>query len=681
MSFNSTDNLDDHIDSNHTMKAIVEQKEVVSPPRKKVVIEKPVISKVDHMDVSETKADNEKSIKDPKIVELMKRIEELEAIVKALQNNKINVESNDKEIVSNNKTSPIPSHLMPVNPEHLPLLKNLRMKLEAVGNGMCLTNCASMHMMEDDSLVAMVNMKSKINNHIADHYDEHYHKLIGLPYCETVMGEVDLQVCTTNEELKEFLRSERGLKVFSNIQEAQALANVFNTKIEIFTHGIRSDGKGGTYRVAHWMEPILPQPEVAHFAEYKPGHFPPMQLYHSTETHFDLLVPDNSRLALNGLLATAPKASCDQMPLKEQEVLEVSTKEQEVQVVGPIKPHVSASEVLVKASDDEWKTIKVKKTTNKPTTQTTNKLPFVCDNTFKDKVCGAELESAGLLYAHKQNHEAHRPKSDFYCDMCDEQFTGSKKLYIHMKEEHEDGSWTCNDCPFQSNSNERLRKHLKLKAGHQPSEASKRQDIEIRKCYTCKNEFDGYKELMNHRKREHPSHIRCRNLPDCPFGDDCYYAHPSHTATTENVVHPISETPKITDIKIVCRTCSKEVHSKNQLLAHRKAEHKSSHIVCRDWLRSNCWRSDKECLFLHSNSTSSPTTMPPVWPTLQKPQQFQNQSEPVFQAPMPATQPPDQQSQIQQMMQKMTIQMNSMELQLTQSHQQMQQLQTILGGK
>ena len=59
----------------------------------------------------------------------------------------------------------IPSHLKPVNPNHLPLLNGLRMYCPAKGNGACSTNCASMHMMEDNSEKAMLQMKSKINHH------------------------------------------------------------------------------------------------------------------------------------------------------------------------------------------------------------------------------------------------------------------------------------------------------------------------------------------------------------------------------------------------------------------------------------------------------------------------------------------------------------------------------------
>ena len=48
-----------------------------------------------------------------------------------------------------------------------------------------------------------------------------------------------------------------------------------------------------------------------------------------------------------------------------------------------------------------------------------------------------------------------------------------------------------------------------------------------KKCYTCDLEFDGYINLMNHRKEIHPSTKKCRNFPggNCIHGLGCWYAH------------------------------------------------------------------------------------------------------------------------------------------------------------
>ena len=156
--------------------------------------------------------------------------------------------------------------------------------------------------MEDDSVKAMVNMKRKINFHIADNFDDIYANVIGFPYTESVFGEQEKVVCNTPQELKQFLKSDRALNVYSNMQEMQAMANIFNMAIDVFTYGIRTNMDGENYSVAEWMERITPMKEASSLAEYREGHFPPMALYHSDNSHFDLLVADTSRLVSNGLL-------------------------------------------------------------------------------------------------------------------------------------------------------------------------------------------------------------------------------------------------------------------------------------------------------------------------------------------------------------------------------------------
>ena len=86
--------------------------------------------------------------------------------------------------------------------------------------------------------------------------------------------------------LLEFLRSEESLLVYSNTQELIAGANLFNIKIFIFTY-------------TGWWSEVWPDPDMAAESEIKFGKWAPdMYLYNSQETHYDLLVAENSRLAM-----------------------------------------------------------------------------------------------------------------------------------------------------------------------------------------------------------------------------------------------------------------------------------------------------------------------------------------------------------------------------------------------
>ena len=143
------------------------------------------------------------------------------------------------------------------------------------------------------------------------------------------------------------------------------------------------------------------------------------------------------------------------------------------------------------------------------------------------------MESQGLLYAHLNDHENN--KSQFTCDSCELVFTTQITLEKHNNETHisqdvlHSDEWNCNDCPFQGNNISELMNHLKL-SGHQPSETDEvKRSIfdDYKQCYTCKLEFNGYYNLMNHRKSVHPSNKRCKNYPvgKCQFDKKCWYVH------------------------------------------------------------------------------------------------------------------------------------------------------------
>ena len=241
-----------------------------------------------------------------------------------------------------------------------------------------------------------------------------------------------------------------------------------------------------------------------------------------------------------------------------------------------------------------------------------------------------------------------------------------------MKEQHEDGAWTCDDCQYQSNSSEYLRQHLKAK-GHQPSEASKRRTNEIKVCYTCKNEFEGFIAMMEHRVKEHPSNKVCKNIPMCTGfvnGKKCWYLHPLNNETSE----PVQQ-----DKVIECRRCGKTFPSRNTFMNHYTSDH-TIHIVCRDWVKDKCQR--VKCWYRHSHQQITPTKLPvqPV-PTAQD-----------FLQVLPPPQPPAQgrttapqiniqnQMNIQSMISQMALRMNSMELEISESRKNMHKLQQMLAS-
>ena len=62
--------------------------------------------------------------------------------------------------------------------------------------------------------------------------------------------------------------------------------------------------------------------------------------------------------------------------------------------------------------------------------------------------------------------------------------------------------YNCKTCEVQGDNSLVLKQHIQ-RTEHVPNEHDE-------KCYTCKKVFQGYFQLMNHRKLEHPSTKQCR---------------------------------------------------------------------------------------------------------------------------------------------------------------------------
>ena len=76
----------------------------------------------------------------------------------------------------------------------------------------------------------------------------------------------------------------------------QAIANMLNIKVKIFSYGI-----GGDVTRCEWKE-IHPDPEMTKFAIFPKGFVPDLFLYNSDQSHYDLLVAEDHKLAILGLV-------------------------------------------------------------------------------------------------------------------------------------------------------------------------------------------------------------------------------------------------------------------------------------------------------------------------------------------------------------------------------------------
>ena len=625
--------LSEHRQKEHLVENI-RTKEILtpssSPPRKKSDV--PLIwdDDVDKMEVDMIDMEMEAS----NVVQIMleNRIRELEAQIEEMNQQKKEDKTNysklqkDIENLKCNNMIPrkqkIPKHLFSVQEKHLPFLRGYRMRFMSDPNGACLENSASVHLYEDPDEGA--KLKKRVNNHVADHWYQYYHEKIPLPYVETVgVGEhAKVVKKKTAEEMIDFLRGEESLMVYSNYQELLAIANMFNINIDIFTFS------GADHR---WSQ-VNPDPEFVSDADAKFGKWAPdMALYHSDNTHYDLLVKDDSRLALLGLLAGLKDSKGIEENIKgineggikdDNRVHKAKSGEwKKVAFKAKKKSEDVTDEVLLEDNEESADTDDlVEETTllqnkNSGHRRTAPQQEF--ENVSKSKAlyqcdkCNSELESQGLLTAHVASQ--HGPKSKLNCEVCDDEFLYERDLNSHMKTQHDDekeddvaptAQWNCDDCSFQGGGASELINHLKI-TGHQPSRA--KQDNrkifkDFKQCYTCEMEFDGYYNLMEHRKITHPSNKRCKNFPgSCTFGNKCWYLH----------IEPMDTEPSMNNEENIsnfnCNMCDFTCKEKTIFMMHKKSSHKEVNKLCDKFQNGQCSRSEADCWFNHLARTSPST--------------------------------------------------------------------------
>ena len=610
---------------------------------------------MDYENVDETKVepaemmDMQIEANDIIIKMLENRIKALEEELKEKENEIENLKKKES-LEALPETFQIPKHLSSVQKRHLKSLNGYKMIYKTKPNGAFAQNATAVHIHENEE--EALGMKRMINNHIADNFDSHYKNFIALPYVEVVGVGKNARIVTKNtrEELLEFLRSEESLYVYSNYHELCATANLYNIKISIFTYGGSED---------HWKY-ITPDPNMVSKDDEKIGkHIPDMALYHNEDTHFDLLVKDDSRLAQLGLLAGAKTTIQMDEEEDNEDWQEVRTKRTNKNEIKGAEAEVDKEKLLLEGVSeneheddlvDEITLLGMKNGGHRRESPTEGSVENV--NMFECKKCTSKFFSKSLFEVHQKNHDL-----KLACENCADTFKDEDELTEHLRTKHSQEEWNCMDCAFQASCASELMKHLRLKA-HQPSinVTDKRKLFsDYRQCYTCKMDFDGYKNLMDHRRSLHPSKVKCRDYPNnCPHGIKCWFVHSEKDVNNEMLSDQFK-----------CEPCDKIISGRNNFMIHRKTKHAATVPVCNLFKLNECKRSDEVCWFLHNNKEHKSMTYAEALRTnTQKNPRTIPEKDQVFQEVIGDTPPPENMQSVLEMMKRMYVRMENMDMKI-----------------
>ena len=373
-------------------------------------------------------------------------------------------------------------------------------------------------------------------------------------------------------------------------------------------------------------EPIVniiePNPALASCSELPAGKIPDMIILHEKDSHYNLIIHESSRLALEGGLDYQRTEEKKKIEEKKQEKIDVLSsskinddfKKNLVEKIAVLEERcrnlevenrglISRLKTKDKERDDEviidLEEENILLSSKLSGFQRAN--PQVQSEEKKKKhhyqceKCDYILDSEVLLNAHMKSHE--KKQSLFKCNVCEDEFRGKLQLERHIKSSHkeeeiikETRQYNCEDCSFQGENGLELKKHIQ-RTKHCPSDYSE-------KCYTCEKEFSSYWHLMNHRKMEHPSNKKCRyyQTEACRFDSEtCWYIHAieSPKGLYQNKGYDNS-----------CDQCAKMFESKLDLMKHRKTEHSDKVAKCINFAQGNCSFTESSCWFMHDEGRS-----------------------------------------------------------------------------
>ena len=170
--------------------------------------------------------------------------------------------------------------------------------------------------------------------------------------------------------------------------------------------------------------------------------------------------------------------------------------------------------------------------------------------------CEYRASSLSLINSH-MNHK-HSDVKDFTCQLCD--YAGKTKhaLKLHVKRMHSElvQRYQCNECSFQTLSEERYRHHQTLHKDNSP----------LNMCPVCNKSFIDSAEFRNHVKKHTATKVKKFSCPECEM---------KFATSPPLQSHMFCHTGKK---EFRCRICPLEFALFSSMVKHFKKQHPSDHV-------------------------------------------------------------------------------------------------------
>ena len=459
----------------------------------------------------------------------------------------------------------------------------------------------------------------------------------GHPF-ERILGEGKVSF-TDPEKLIAYLKNScEAAYMWSDSEDLAIIADMYQLKIKVIT----TKGSDDENPTVNW---IHPDDTLKEFAELRDFKMDDMVLLHENDSHFNLVISEDSDLAKLGSLSHRENAKSTKDDLsgtnlkKELKQCKDSKKMIETEYLK------CEQELRLKTEEVERLKIEIKDLKKIKELEDMIK-DNLNDSSTSDEVLGSEDDLKDLWKMKKSGHRRRNPQYEAFpttmdkdnftkkaeeisCDECEFKGRTKSDIMTHIISKHSgNNSFDCKECNYKTFNKFELESHSEVKHtrfestnNRKPTWGSsfenmteneynchecdfqgtskpqlekhislKHTNHETIRCRNCDEGFLEMKSLMNHRKNKHPSSVApCRNFPtgNCIFTNEmCWWKH-CESEQSEN------------NDRNVCYICNERCESMEDMMKHRKNQHPEVVKECFKFSNNMCSFRSETCWFNH----------------------------------------------------------------------------------